>query len=189
VTTQTTNYAEHDYLGEGTLSGSQIRTSHETSIRQVPGLHKWAARNGFVRGFTVLDYGCGRYDDGLDYLGAKAAQYVAGYDPFNRSFDHNVAALVRSYEVVLLANVLNVIDSKGTRARVIRHAMDHCLSWGYCLVSVYEGNGSGIGQETRKGWQENRKVASYLPEIREALGDGYTVIRKGSTIIIRPQGA
>jgi len=33
-------------------------------------------------------------------------------------------------------------------------------------VTVYEGDRSGKGKVTRDGWQENRKLASYLDEVR-----------------------
>lgn len=40
------------------------------------------------------------------------APAVSIYDPFNRTPEHNAAVLAGSYDVAVISNVLNVIDSE-----------------------------------------------------------------------------
>lgn len=50
------------------------------------------------------------------------------------------------------------------------------------LITVYEGDGSGIGRQTAAdSWQENRRTADYMDEIAAAL-PGWLVARSGRLI-------
>jgi hypothetical protein len=182
---------------------TQQISSKATSIRQVPALHKWARRNGYMpTGACVLDFGCGGYDDGMEYVYSQGAKWW-GYDPHHRAPSCNNMALelICGYDVVLVANVLNVIAEENARAQTIRLACSGMLpprtSWHpsattddrqVVLFSVYEGDRTWEGRETSKGWQANRPTASYVQEIMDALSHAqgeYSVVRKGATIIVR----
>ncbi len=145
----------------------QTITSEKTSINHVPRLHKLVD----VTGKKVLDYGCGRYTAGEDYLYLKGAAAVASWDPWNRDPEMNVEAAEWVYasaaDIVLCSNVLNVIQENEVRAEVIQecYAALRTGQTAKAYFTVYAGDRSGVGKETTKGWQENRKVASYLSEV------------------------
>jgi len=120
-------------------------TSAETSIKQVPALHK---QYRLFSGKTVLDYGGGRYDLGINYLKAVGFE-VEIYDPFNRSPEHNEIALQGQYDTVIVSNVLNVIKEKPVRASVIAHAM---VLGKEVFFTVYYDSKKSEG-ETPKGYQ------------------------------------
>ncbi len=143
-------------------------TSEATSLNHIPRLHKLVP----VEGACVLDYGCGKYDTGARYLYEQGALVVASWDPFNRDPEANVQAAVWMYQhsadIILCSNVLNVLQEEKVRAEVIQECYD-ALTPGQGMAAyftVYPGNRSGKGQRTTKGWQENRKLCTYLAEIR-----------------------
>lgn len=55
------------------------------------------------------------------------------------------------------------------RDRVIALAADAVGQDGVAWFQVYEGDASGVSKATTVGWQENRRLASYLPEIAAHL--------------------
>lgn len=104
---------------------------------------------------------------------------VSIYDPFNRTPEHNAAVLAGSYDVAVISNVLNVIDSETARGDVVRLAATKAAA---LLITVYEGDGSGTGRQTAAdSWQENRRTADYMDEIAAAL-PGWNVARFGRLI-------
>ena len=145
-------------------------TSKSTSLHQVPALHKRVN----VGGKRVLDYGCGKYDDGLLYLKGRGAAKVCGWDPYNREPEWNVEGAVWIYkgkaDITLCANVLNVIANRVHRMRVIRDCYKSLAPGGIAYFWVYEGDETGKGGKTTKGWQENRKTESYFLEIMDIEG-------------------
>lgn len=151
----------------------QNHTSADTSLNQVSALFKrqWARR--IMTGKKVLDYGGGKYDAGIEYVSAYAEMSV--YDPFNRDEDHNRQVMTADYDVVTVNNVLNVIDDDSAARSALIAARDKARG-GAVLVSVYEGDRSGIGHETKKGWQRCLPAAAYLPMLESVFG---RVIRHG----------
>ena len=144
----------------------QTITSAKTSLNQVPALFRSKA-------FTDLcstknyDVGGGKYDKATEYLAGRGIRnYV--WDPYNRTQEHNesVDILGQEADTSTLANVLNLIDDSHARKASVKKACDFVRSGGKVVVSVYEGDRSGVGCETPKGWQENRKIASYQAEIQ-----------------------
>jgi len=147
--------------------GKQKITSEKTCRNQVSRLHTFVNPKGRV----ILDYGCGKFDKGLHYLMDKGADRVAGFDPFNRSDSENEKAVHwmkhNIPDTVLCANVLNVIQEQEVRSKVIKVCRDslNLNLIGEVYFSVYAGDNSGIPKKTKCGWQEHRKLKSYLPEI------------------------
>lgn len=136
------------------------------------------------KGQTLLDIGGGKYDKGMEYL--KHHYNINGvvYDPFNRSEYHNMKVMYVStgYDVITCCNVLNVINCPYARHDVITKCMDWVKEGGKVYFQIYEGNGSGIGKETSKGYQMNKKTQEYMQEINAVFGG---CERKGNIIITR----
>lgn len=142
-------------------------TSRQTSInsRKAPAVYSMPKAVDVMTGKTVVDIGGGRFDTAQEAARVYGAT-VSIYDPFNRTPEHNAAVLAGSYDVAVISNVLNVIDSRAAAL----------------LITVYEGDGSGTGRQTAAdSWQENRRTADYMDEIAAAL-PGWLVARSGRLI-------
>lgn len=142
-------------------------TSKQTSINstKAPAVYSMKRAVNVMTGKTVVDIGGGRFDTAAEAARVYGAA-VSIYDPFNRTPEHNAAVLAGSYDVAVISNVLNVIDSKAAAL----------------LITVYEGDGSGTGRQTAAdSWQENRRTADYMDEIAAAL-PGWNVARFGRLI-------
>jgi hypothetical protein len=80
-------------------------------------------------------------------------------------------------------NVLNVIDSESSRANVILQAAKGIKPEGTAYFTVYEGNKSGIGRQTKAdSWQNNRPTKDYVKEIERYFDD---VTVKNNVIIAK----
>lgn len=133
----------------------QQYTSANTSIKQVPAVFK---NLRIEKGMTILDYGCGKYDLAKEYVESFGATYY-GYDKYNRTDEENQIALACDPDLIVCANVLNVIKED----EVIEEIMEEITHYGCDVVfSVYEGDKSGEGKETVKGYQRNEKATNYF---------------------------
>jgi hypothetical protein len=163
------------------LEIAQKINSAKTSVNQIPGLFKSKVLETLPN-HRNLDIGGGKYDTGTEFLKSRGIESHV-YDPFNRAAEHNEAVMGRFKEnpadSVTVANVLNVIQEPEARAAVIKQAMDALRPGGKAYFSVYEGNKSGLGTETPKGWQENRRALEYLDEIKKHFPEAQ---RKGDII-------
>ncbi len=148
-------------------------SSHKTSRPQVPALHQALIKRKMLpRRSTVLDLGGGRYDIALRFL-RKHGIVARVFDPFNRRAPYNEATIrwvdKAGVDVVLCANVLNVIAERGARQQVIKAALSALKDGGVAYFSTYEGSGTGRGATTVDGWQNNRKTKTYLREVRSVF--------------------
>ena len=163
----------------------QQYTSHKTSRRQVPALHRALLKIQKWNPNTIsrnLDVGGGRFEDATEAL-RQASVQNAVYDPYNRSDEHNEAVLSRyDYDTATVANVLNVIAERDVRIDVLRIAAERAET---VYVTVYEGDKTYEGRPTRDGWQEHRPLQSYaLDECREVF-DSVFMLRIGRVKVIR----
>lgn len=131
-----------------------------------------------------LDYGGGRFDNAAEEL-AKINVTNLVYDPYNRSAEHNQEVLkqVRANggaDTVTISNVLNVIAEPEARQTVLRNAKKLVKPGGKVYITVYEGNKSGSGAETKAGYQLNKDTKDYVDEISQVFDN---VTRKGKLII------
>lgn len=144
-------------------------TSANTSINstKVPALFKkvdWSMIHKNV------DIGGGKFDTATEFLAGLGVVNLI-FDPFNRTEEHNLRVVmdlaINPAETATISNVLNVIKEKDKRIEVLKNAR----KWSkMTFISVYEGDKSGVGRKTKKGcWQENRKLADYIPEIQEVF--------------------
>lgn len=160
----------------------QEHTSADTSINatQLPASFK---KISWKPGTINADIGGGRFDNATEYLKSMGVENII-YDPYNRSKEHNARAIEKikngGANTATINNVLNVIKEPEARQAVIRQAHNAINDNGTAYFLIYEGNGSGNGKPTTKGWQENRTAASYIHEI-ESVFDKVT--KKGNMII------
>lgn len=173
---------DDDFIPQAT---SQKYTSADTSINssKLPAVYKMIA-DRLESGTVGVDFGGGRYDNAIEEL-AKNDITLVVYDPYNRSDSHNKAAIdtIRKNggaDFAVNSNVLNVIAEEDARQTVIRNIYKLLKSGAPAYFTVYEGDGSGEGKETSKGYQLNRKTAEYVPEIQNVFSN---VSRKGKLII------
>ena len=139
---------------------SQKRSSAGTSLNQVPALHKWFIRQHVGSLVSILDYGCGKHERGMNYLRSHG-HTVMCYDPYNRPDWSNqiVMSVSEVFNVGLCANVLNVIDHDEALLAAITDVRDMCH---VSYFSVYEGDRTGIGKETTRGYQRNARIHAYV---------------------------
>ena len=163
-------------------SGQAI-TSADTSIneKKMPTLF---SKYTFEAGETVFDIGGGRFDNVTDHL-RKSDVIHRVYDPFNRTAEHNDEVLSGTKneggaDVATVVNVLNVIAEPKVRERVILQAADIVKEGGRAIFGIYEGDGTGVGKVTTKGYQTNMKTAEYVSEVQEIFPNA---VKKGNFIV------
>lgn len=159
----------------------QQYTSEATSRSVVPAIYrrlygKNDTQDLFFRpGSINLDLGGGRYDHFTEKLAEHGVENLV-LDPYNRSLDHNRQVIqrleqVRGADTVTLSNVLNVIKEHEVRCFVLRQASLYLRPGGWVFVNVYDGDRTSVASQTRDGWQENRPLRTYLPEVRVVFPD------------------
>lgn len=141
-------------------------------------------RIDFAPGSLNLDYGGGKFETGTQTLAAKGVQNVV-YDPFNRSAGHNLAvrlkvARVGGADSATVNNVLNVIAEEDALKDVVAQAANGLKAGGLAYFLIHEGDGSGVGKATSKGWQRNERAEAYREAISAFFGQLH---RKGRVFI------
>lgn len=161
----------------------QTYTSANTSINstKLPAVYTSRAfRQAMSTADSVSDFGAGKYNNAKIYVHETYGLPVYCYDKYNRTEQENADTLSKVSTVGIISNVLNVIDSKAERLSLLKLAREHAET---VLITVYEGDGTGIGRATKADcWQENRKLSDYVQEVQECFP---TVERKGQVLIAR----
>ena len=156
--------------------------SAKTSINsnKVPAVYN--LRKKQLKDKSVIDIGGGKYDTAKEW-GKENGTDVNIYDPYNRTEEENEMVLNRKrYDVSIISNVLNVIFESEIRRELVLLAVEKSP---VVYITVYEGNGSGIGEQSQDDcWQENRKTKEYVEEIQSYVPD-MNVTRKGKVIEIK----
>ena len=160
----------------------QTITSADTSLNQVPAVAKLV---NWESGTRNLDYGCGKYMKFSEFLAEKSV-YNLRFDPYNLSDVENRITSDKvdktPVDTATCSNVLNVIQGVLHRNIVISTIRNSLKKGGVAYFTVYEGDKTGLGQTTTKGYQNNNKTQSYMKEIIDIFGAG-RVTRKGKLII------
>lgn len=162
---------------------SQEISSADTSLAQIPAVFK---SNTFVPRGTNIDIGAGKFDLGKQYLESeRGVTESVPFDPFNRSIESNRIAVERlqsgeRFATATIPNVLNVIAEKSVRDNVILQAARSIEPEGVAYFQIYEGDRSGNGRKTSKGFQNNKKTSDYLDEIR----NHFNSVRTTGNIIV-----
>ena len=160
----------------------QKYTSEKTSVNIVA---KVFNKVSLEEGHSVLDYGGGKYDKTKDFLVSKYNVNFEVFDPYNRTKEHNTEVLKGTYDYITCCNVLNVIYEDTVILDVLENIKQLHKGEKEIYVQVYEGNKTGVGKKTTKGYQRNQKAAEYLRYILETFGDTYVVTRKSNIFTIK----
>ena len=138
-------------------------SSKDTSINVVNKIYK----SGIIPGEgVILDYGEGKYDSNKEFMETLGFQLYV-YDKYNRSEEHNREVMkkmsVNPPDYVVCSNVLNVIMEDDIIEGILRDISMYETRRTY--IAIYEGDRSGKGRETSKGYQRNEKTSAYLPVV------------------------
>jgi hypothetical protein len=164
--------------------------SADTSRAIVPHLHSWIVKHDKLPpGAVTLDMGGGRFEKATEFLAEHGVRNLV-YDPYNRTPAHNKKALAafkrsRRPRAILISNVLNVIRSPAERAGVLREVSRYLPRRSVAWFTVYERNADGKGCWTQDGWQENRRTASYVPELAQYFGPERVTLLPDKVIEVR----
>lgn len=168
--------------------GNSAMTS--VNSKKVPALFTLAAKEGLIApGFTVFDYGCGRWPEVAEsYVKGLGCMLYAAWDPNWRP--STARQLLMRYDVVCMSNVLNVIEGLDRRCDAIEHAWSLVREGGRLLVTVYEADGSGASGPSKPGcWQERRKLESYVSDELASAGVTGRIACGGKLFVSDPKGA
>ena len=151
---------------------TQQFTSAGTSLNQVPALHKKLVNvYGLEPGTVNFDNGAGKFDKATDFFAENGVANVR-YDPYNLPEDVNAAAddYLGLCDTSTCANVLNVIKEPEVQKDVLRRSKEMLKPGGVLYVSVYEGDRSGVGRQSKNDcWQNNMPLKDYLPVVLEVF--------------------
>ena len=106
------------------------------------------------------------------YEEAKAE--LESWKAVKEEHDRKVAERVRKEkaDTATVNNVLNVIDTEESRANVILQAAKAIKPEGTAYFSVYEGDKSGNGRQTKSdSWQNNLPTREYVREVERYFED------------------
>lgn len=146
---------------------SQEFTSKNTSVNRtkVPAIFK---KLSWKSGQLNLDLGGGKFDSAQIYIGQFSAINRI-YDPYNQSAEQNQLALEKfDYDTVTISNVLNVIQEEFNWQPLIQLGLEHLKLSGLLYITVYEGDGSGVGRVSKPDcWQHNKKLGYYFSVIQK----------------------
>ena len=153
-------------------------TSADTSInssKPATAFTKLLKKDAFKKGSKNLDIGGGRFDNVNKLLKEQAGATNVVYDPFNRTKAHNAKVAKKmaggQSDTVTINNTLNVIEDTPNQIRVLEQAKDAVKENGKVYISVYEGDRTGNGRPTSKGWQRNQKIEDYLETVQQVFPD------------------
>jgi hypothetical protein len=157
---------------------NQKITSADTSInssKPATAFTKLLKKDAFKKGSKNLDIGGGRFDNVNKLLKEQAGATNVVYDPWNRSKAHNAKVVKKmaggQSDTVTINNTLNVIEDTPNQIRVLEQAKDAVKENGKVYISVYEGDRTGNGRPTSKGWQRNQKIEDYLETVKQVFPD------------------
>ena len=167
-------------------------TSADTSINtRVPAAgHTALSQNNIYKsGEKIIDIGGGKSKNVISMVSRKNKANLKVFDPFNKTSRHNKMVSNRygygQSDVSTAMNVLNVIKEKVNRKKVIEQGYNAIYQGQSFYIQIFEGDKSGNGKETSKGWQENRTLDSYIKEVEAVFGKGNVEI---VTLKYRPIG-
>lgn len=150
---------------------TQKYSSAATSINSLNGAYKQIVGK-YPVGTSILDIGCGKYDTNKQFSNENGFTWF-GIDPYNRTEIYNTESIRAMYDyceypdIIMLNNVLNVIAETNVLMDVLGQVYDYAADDTDIYITIYEGDKSGIGRETTKGYQRNWKLIKYADYILE----------------------
>lgn len=149
----------------------QKYTSANTSINTINGAYKKIVGK-YPVGTSILDVGCGKYDSNKEFANQNGFAWF-GIDPYNRTEEYNDGTIESMYDyteypsIIMLNNVCNVIAEDDILMEVLGQVYDYAGDDTDIYITIYEGDKSGIGKVTTKGYQRNDKLINYKDYISE----------------------
>jgi hypothetical protein len=149
----------------------QKYTSEKTSINTLKSVYKKIVGK-YPLGTSILDIGCGKFDTNKEFADSNGFAWF-GIDPYNRTPEYNDDSLNALYDwcdapdIIMLNNVLNVLAEDKVLMDVLGQVYDYAGDDTDIYITIYEGNKSGIGKVTTKGYQRNQKLKEYKDYILE----------------------
>lgn len=142
----------------------QTISSAQTSISTINQIYKLLPKMGYQAGTTILDFGCGKYNKNKEY--ANDCNYLwFGYDPYNRTKEYNDSTLCwlnnTKPNIIICSNVLNVLENVNLITSVLNDISNYASDDTDVYITIYEGDKSGVGKVTTKGYQRNEKLHNY----------------------------
>ena len=155
----------------------QNYTSKNTSVNttKLPAVYNKVRWDKLPQYTKVLDWGCGKDTTLINNTLDRHGLVHVGYDPNWKSEMENEAAisLLGMVDAFVCSNVLNVIDDDAVVRDICQKAMQHK----YFFITVYEGDGSGIGKRSKNDcYQRNAKIKLYMKYFSDFNG---LYIKKG----------
>ena len=166
------------------LNTTQMYDSAATSINTVNGIYKKIVGK-YPLASSILDVGCGKYDSNKEFANDNGFAWF-GIDPYNRTSEYNDASLEALYDlcecpdIIMLNNVINVIAEDGVIFNVLNQVYNYAGKDTDVYITIYEGDKSGVGKVTTKGYQRNQKLNKYTDYVNEFF---YIEEKIGSNII------
>ena len=173
----------------------QKRSSKNTSIntRRLPAVYNkvdWRHYAHAADDYRVFDIGCGQLAtqhivyNKLKQFGIKK---FYPWDPNHKCMGNKIKTVtemnkVNTNKVIICSNVLNVIDDDNALHTLIAFICDMSVvqepngiyHMNPVFVSVYEGDKSGVGRQTKKDcWQRNEQLIFYLSKFNDYIKHKY----------------
>jgi hypothetical protein len=156
---------------------AQRYTSADTSVNTTkpPAIARLVERLGTWRPGTInVDLGCGSNPTPFTLFLEDRGVFNVPIDPYNQTEEEGMALrgllACIAPTTVTISNVLNVVKEKKYRRQILLQAKGHLREGGTVYITVYEGNKSGKGGESKRDcWQENRETEDYLKEVRRVF--------------------
>ena len=167
------------------LNKTQTITSAGTSINSLNGAYKLIVGE-YPKATTIFDYGCGKYDTNMNFATDNGFIWF-GIDPYNRSLNWNKSNIdaMKNWcdypDIIMLNNILNVIKEESIILNILGQVYAYAGENTDIYITIYEGNKSGIGKVTSKGYQRNQKLNHYIDYICEF----FDVVEKVSGNILK----
>ena len=162
----------------------QKHSSKNTSVNtaKLPVVYSkvdWGRYASLASNYHIVDIGCGRIETQKliqDKLKRHKIHNFYPMDPYHECIvDPNIVKQCVNNQinnkVIICSNVLNVIDNDDTLLSLIKslcdmiviQLIDGTYRMNPCYITVYEGDKSGIGRETKEDcWQRNERLSAYL---------------------------
>jgi len=154
-----------------------MRNTYKTSLNQIPALVKKHKHELFGH---ILNFGCGcGWEKVKEYLETNSNRFVTSYDKYSDEESINELYQTLRYDNVVCANVLNVVETREEMKEMLDD-MIHVVGDPIYYFSVYEGDRSGKGCVTSKGYQRNERAVEYEAILKEY----FTTVNRHGTIFI-----
>lgn len=173
----------------------QMHSSKNTSVNttRLPAVYNkinWKHYSHPIDNYSIIDIGCGKMETQRLIRKKLIKENIKNFYPWDPNHECIVDKSLSRYvmknadinKVIICSCVLNVIDNNTVLDKLISKICDMSvvkLSDGTyrmnpVFISVYEGDKSGVGKETKKDcWQRNERLSAYLDKFNDYIKHKY----------------